>query len=81
MITLRLKALTYAVGIIEYVYKERFLGYTQCPTKPELKPAENRFMHALLAYIKNMDIAGMKWAILITTTTQRTLICLSLWVL
>jgi ornithine cyclodeaminase/alanine dehydrogenase-like protein (mu-crystallin family) len=49
------------IDTIEKVMVSHAKGMTECPPKPGVFTREKSFLHAMPAYIKDMDICGIKW--------------------
>ncbi len=49
------------IEALERVFLEKFRGAIEMPPKPGIHTRPNSFIHAMPAYIRSMDAAGMKW--------------------
>lgn len=49
------------IDAMRQMFKEKGEGKTQMPLKPELRAIRDGVMHAMPAYIPNLDAAGIKW--------------------
>lgn len=49
------------IGAVENALAERGRGTAEMPPKPGVHPRPNAFIHAMPAYLKGMEAAGVKW--------------------
>lgn len=49
------------INALEEMFKEKGMGRTEMPPKPGIHTRPNAFIHAMPAYIPNMNSAGIKW--------------------
>lgn len=49
------------IGALENMFREKGEGRTEMPPKPGIHPRPDAFIHAMAAYIPNIQSAGLKW--------------------
>jgi len=49
------------VEVVEAAFLSKGIGHVEMPPKPGIHTRPNAFIHAMPAYIRSSDIAGMKW--------------------
>lgn len=49
------------ISVVEAGLREKGYGRVEMPPKPGIHPRPDSFIHAMPAYLKGMDLAGMKW--------------------
>jgi ornithine cyclodeaminase/alanine dehydrogenase len=49
------------ISTVEYAFKEKYFKRVEMPPKPGIHPIEDAFIHAMPAYIPNINAAGIKW--------------------
>jgi ornithine cyclodeaminase/alanine dehydrogenase-like protein (mu-crystallin family) len=49
------------VGVVEAAFKDKGQGKVEMPPKPGIHTRPDAFIHAMPAYIKSSEAAGMKW--------------------
>ncbi|MGA2630000.1 MAG: ornithine cyclodeaminase family protein [Terriglobia bacterium] len=49
------------IGALENMFREKGEGRTEMPPKPGIHPRRDAFIHAMAAYIPNIQSAGLKW--------------------
>ena len=49
------------IGALENMFREKGEGRTEMPPKPGIHPRPDAFIHAMAAYIPNVQSAGLKW--------------------
>ncbi len=47
--------------VVDHGFCLKGLGKTEMPPKPGLHPRNNAFIHAMPAYVKEVEAAGLKW--------------------
>jgi len=49
------------IEVVEEAFREKAEGKVETPPKPGVHPHNDAFIHAMLAYIRKMQVAGVKW--------------------
>jgi ornithine cyclodeaminase/alanine dehydrogenase len=49
------------ISVVEAGLREKGYGMVEMPPKPGIHPRPDSFIHAMPAYLKGMDLAGIKW--------------------
>lgn len=49
------------IDLVEATYKAMAAGRVELPPKPGIHPRPNAFIHAMPAYLRDGDVAAMKW--------------------
>lgn len=49
------------IDAVEAAFAEKGKGGAEMPPKPGIHPMPDSFIHAMPAYLKSMNVAGMKW--------------------
>ncbi|MCS7138998.1 MAG: hypothetical protein NZ873_02975 [Crenarchaeota archaeon] len=49
------------VDAVEDAFKQKGMGLVEMPPKPGIHPRKDSFIHAMPAYLKRSDAAGLKW--------------------
>jgi len=49
------------IAAVEAMFREKGEGRTEMPPKPGIHPRSDSFIHAMPAYIPNLNSAGLKW--------------------
>jgi ornithine cyclodeaminase/alanine dehydrogenase len=49
------------VGVVDNGFKLKGMGKSEMPPKPGIHPRPNSFIHAMPAYVKEVESAGLKW--------------------
>jgi len=49
------------IDAVEAMFREKGEGRTEMPPKPGIHPRSDSFIHAMPAYIPNLNSAGLKW--------------------
>jgi ornithine cyclodeaminase/alanine dehydrogenase-like protein (mu-crystallin family) len=49
------------IKAVEEAFYEKAEGYAEVPPKPGIHPREDAFIHAMPAYLRRMNSAGVKW--------------------
>ncbi|MDI6755920.1 MAG: ornithine cyclodeaminase family protein [Thermodesulfobacteriota bacterium] len=47
--------------VVDQGFRLKGLGQTEMPPKPGIHPRNNAFIHAMPAYVKGVEAAGLKW--------------------
>ena len=47
--------------VVDHGFLQKGLGKTEMPPKPGIHPRANAFIHAMPAYVKEPEVAGLKW--------------------
>jgi ornithine cyclodeaminase/alanine dehydrogenase len=47
--------------VVDQGFRLKGLGQTEMPPKPGIHPRSNAFIHAMPAYVKGVEAAGLKW--------------------
>jgi ornithine cyclodeaminase/alanine dehydrogenase len=47
--------------VVDHGFRLKGLGKTEMPPKPGIHPRTNAFIHAMPAYVKEVEAAGLKW--------------------
>jgi ornithine cyclodeaminase/alanine dehydrogenase len=47
--------------VVDHGFRQKGLGKTEMPPKPGIHPRPNAFIHAMPAYVKESEVAGLKW--------------------
>jgi len=47
--------------VVDHGFRLKGLGKTEMPPKPGIHPRPNAFIHAMPAYVKEVEAAGLKW--------------------
>jgi ornithine cyclodeaminase/alanine dehydrogenase len=47
--------------VVDHGFRLKGLGKTEMPPKPGIHPRTNTFIHAMPAYVKEIEAAGLKW--------------------
>ena len=47
--------------VVDHGFRLKGLGKTEMPPKPGIHPRANAFIHAMPAYVKEVEAAGLKW--------------------
>ena len=61
------------IKIVDNAFREKAAGKTEMPPRPGIHPKENAFIHAMLAYLPEMQAAGIKWVSGYPENTKRNL--------
>lgn len=49
------------IEAVEDAFRQKAMGLAEMPPKPGVHPRRDSFIHAMPAYLKRSDIAGLKW--------------------
>jgi len=49
------------INLVEQVFREKAKGAIEMPPKPSIHPRKGAFLHAMPAYIRELDACGCKW--------------------
>lgn len=49
------------IGVVEEAFVEKGRGNVEMPPKPGIHPRPDAFIHAMPAYVRSQEAAGMKW--------------------
>ncbi len=49
------------ISVVEDAFRQKGEGLAEMPPKPGIHPRPNSFIHAMPAYLKKSDAAGLKW--------------------
>ncbi len=49
------------LAVVDHGFRLKGLGQTEMPPKPGIHPRNNAFIHAMPAYVKGVEVAGLKW--------------------
>jgi len=47
--------------VVDHGFLQKGLGKTEMPPKPGIHPRADAFIHAMPAYVKEVEVAGLKW--------------------
>jgi len=59
------------IEIVDHGFRLKGLAETEMPSKPGIHPRTDAFIHAMPAYVKELEIAGMKWVSGYPTNMQK----------
>jgi ornithine cyclodeaminase/alanine dehydrogenase-like protein (mu-crystallin family) len=57
--------------VVEHGFRLKGLSKTEMPPKPGVHPRPNAFIHAMPAYVKEVEAAGIKWVSGYPTNTEK----------
>lgn len=61
------------IGVVEAVFREHGLKRVENPPKPGIHPLPNAFLHAMPAFLPELQAAGMKWVSSFPTNAAKNL--------